>query len=322
MYDVLRVRKAAVYHNTARLTPAKIKEQTGCSHIMNGYLFNTKFQPLGWTVIDGKIISKDGFEDWGFVCDKTGAPKMLVDRTKSFLSGVPILKCGNKLERSLTPDVARKAERTAVGWLADGSVVLWCDKQKLTCPQLQDKLLALGCVDGLMFDGGGSTQGIFPDGKVTSSRKVATLLLFWEEDNEPKGARPVVEINSYSLAKDGKTYLTKNFQVKEFACTDGSDPIFIAKMLPVVCQYIRMRVGKSITINSAYRTPAKNKAVGGVADSQHLYGTAADLKTPAGWTPAKMASVAREIMPTWGGVGIYDWGIHVDVREKKIDWTG
>lgn len=31
-----------------------------------------------------------------------------------------------------------------------------------------------------MLDGGGSTQGIFPKGKVTSSRKVPTLLLFWE----------------------------------------------------------------------------------------------------------------------------------------------
>ena len=31
-----------------------------------------------------------------------------------------------------------------------------------------------------MLDGGGSTQGIFPGGKVTSTRKVPTLLLFWE----------------------------------------------------------------------------------------------------------------------------------------------
>ena len=31
-----------------------------------------------------------------------------------------------------------------------------------------------------MLDGGGSTQGIFPGGKVISSRKVPTLLLFWE----------------------------------------------------------------------------------------------------------------------------------------------
>ena len=53
-----------------------------------------------------------------------------------------------------------------------------------------------------------------------------------------------------------------------------------------------------------------------------LYGTAADLKTPSGWTPAKLAAIAREIMPDWGGVGVYSWGIHVDVREEKVDWNG
>lgn len=50
----------------------------------------------------------------------------------------------------------------------------------------KDKLLGLGVTDALMMDGGGSTQGIFPKGKVTSSRKVPTLLLFWEQ----KAANP------------------------------------------------------------------------------------------------------------------------------------
>jgi uncharacterized protein YcbK (DUF882 family) len=81
-------------------------------------------------------------------------------------------------------------------------------------------------------------------------------------------------------------------------------------------------VGKAVHINSAFRTPEKNKAVGGVSNSQHLYGTAVDLKTPAGWTPTQLALVAREIMPDWGGVGIYDWGVHVDVRDSRADWNG
>ena len=33
---------------------------------------------------------------------------------------------------------------------------------------------------------GGSTQGIFPGGKVISSRKVPTLLLFWERSAKPE----------------------------------------------------------------------------------------------------------------------------------------
>lgn len=332
MVDVIQVSRAAVFHNTGRLTLAQIKAQTGCSHIINGYLFNNKpkskdyFKPNGWLVIDGEVISKDQYHDWGFGCGPTGAPAMTTDRTKSFLSGIPILKDGQKLARNLTPDVARSAERTAVGWLEDGRVLLWCDKTKLTREQLQLRLLERGCKDAIMLDGGGSTQGIFPDGKVYSSRKVATLLLFWEqkEDCEPKGDKPMVEINAYSLKKDGETFLTEHFRVKEFACKDGSDPVFIAKMLPMICEYIRMRCKKGISINSGYRTVEHNAKpeVGGAEYSQHLYGTAADLRCPAGFTPKQMAGFAREIMPDWGGVGIYDWGIHVDVRDEKADWNG
>ena len=180
MVDIFDCAKAQIYHNTGKLTPAQIKAKTGCTHIINGYLFNGKFQPVGWTVIDGKIISRDKYQDWGVSIGSDGKPQMLTDRGGSFLSGVPILKAGSKLYRGLTADVARPAARTAVGWMPNGKVCLWCDKTSLTRDQLQDKLLGLGVVDALMLDGGGSTQGIFPKGKVTSTRKVPTLLLFWE----------------------------------------------------------------------------------------------------------------------------------------------
>ena len=132
----------------------------------------------------------------------------------------------------------------------------------------------------------------------------------------------MVEINAYSLKADGNKNVSAHFKVKEFACQDGSDAVFIARELPMVCEYIRMRTGRAFRPNSAYRTPAYNKKVGGVDNSQHVYGCAADIPKLSGYTPAKMATIAREIMPNWGGVGIYDWGIHVDVREKKSDWTG
>ena len=178
MTDVFACARAQIYYNSKRKSLAQVKRESGCSHIINGYLFNGSFQPVGWTVIDGKVISRDAYQDWGISIGSDGKPQMLTDRGGSFLSGVPLLKNGAKLERSLTPDVARSAARTAVGWMPDGRICLWCDKTSLTREQLQNKLLGLGVADALMLDGGGSIQGFFPSGKVASSRKVPTMVLF------------------------------------------------------------------------------------------------------------------------------------------------
>ena len=43
---------------------------------------------------------------------------------------------------------------------------------------------------------------------------------------------------------------------------------------------LREALGKSITINCAYRGPVLNKRVGGVANSQHITGQAADMQAP------------------------------------------
>ena len=128
-------------------------------------------------------------------------------------------------------------------------------------------------------------------------------------------------IYAYSKKKDGNKSLSANFKVKEFACTDGSDPIFIAPELVEVLQKIRTHFGKAVKINSAYRTPTRNKKVGGAAQSQHLYGTAADIKI-TGVSPKRVALYAETLMPNSGGIGIYSNFTHIDVRETKSRWNG
>lgn len=333
MYDIFKCERAEVYYNTRRLTPAQIMAEKGCTHLIGGYYFNNKskdkdyFKPLCWLRVNGKTLFSDKWGDWGFACDKTGAPEMSTDRTKPyFMSFRPLLKDGKETVRTDTADVARYSEKQAVGWTKDGYVILWCDKKKFYMPGLVEHMQSLGAVDAGACDGGGSVQGIFPKGKVTSSRKLPMFLLFWatNEEYEPKGEKPAMtdDIRAYSLKKDGGDNLTEHFKVKEFACKDGTDTIFISQKLVLLCECLRARINKPLFVNSAYRTEAYNKEVGGAEFSQHLYGAAVDLKTPAGWTPEKMAAIARKNMTDWGGVGIYDWGIHVDVRKEKADWRG
>lgn len=128
-------------------------------------------------------------------------------------------------------------------------------------------------------------------------------------------------IKAYSKAKDGNKKLSTNFRVKEFACSDGSDPIFIDTDLVKILQKIRNHFGKSVTITSAYRTPTKNKAVGGETYSQHLYGKAADIKV-SGVSPKKVAAYAEKLLVNKGGIGTYSTFTHIDVRATKSRWNG
>lgn len=128
-------------------------------------------------------------------------------------------------------------------------------------------------------------------------------------------------IKAYSKAKDGNKNLSKNFKVKEFACTDGTDPIFIDTELVEILQKIRSHFGKPVTITSAYRTPTKNKACGGEKYSQHLYGKAADIKVK-NTTPAKVAAYAETLLKNRGGIGIYSTFVHIDIRLTKSRWNG
>ena len=130
-----------------------------------------------------------------------------------------------------------------------------------------------------------------------------------------------VTVKVYSKAKDGLTKLSTNFKVNEFACSDGTDTIFIAPALVTVLQQIRDHFKAPVTINSGYRTEAKNKTVGGAAYSQHKYGTAADI-TVKGVAPKDVAAYAETILVGMGGIGIYKSFTHIDVRKTKSRWNG
>lgn len=130
-----------------------------------------------------------------------------------------------------------------------------------------------------------------------------------------------VTVKAYFKAKDGQKKLSANFRVSEFACKDGSDVIFIAPALVTILQKVRTHFGKPVTINSAFRSPAHNKKVGGSANSQHMLGTAADIVVK-GVAPKTVAAYVEKLLPGKGGIGIYDTFTHVDVRETKSRWNG
>lgn len=87
---------------------------------------------------------------------------------------------------------------------------------------------------------------------------------------------------------------------------------------------LRKAVGdKPIHVTNAYRCVRHNREVGGVANSQHVQGCAADIWVE-GYSSFRLGGICDEI---FDGVGIYiDQGfVHVDMRENgtrpgKYNW--
>lgn len=118
----------------------------------------------------------------------------------------------------------------------------------------------------------------------------------------------------------------KYFKKSEFKCKCGrycnGYPAEIDLGMVRTADAIRARLGKPVSVNSGLRCKQHNANVGGASNSQHMYGTAADLGCPAGVTPQKMYNIAEEIMGDTGGLGLYSWGIHIDSRKTKARWKG
>lgn len=91
-----------------------------------------------------------------------------------------------------------------------------------------------------------------------------------------------------------------------------------------ICNEIRRKLGVPVEIvtagGSGVRCPVHNANVGGVANSNHLYGKAADLHSEK--SPQEMYQVAEAVLGNTGELGLYDWGIHVGVNCKYSRYRG
>lgn len=123
-------------------------------------------------------------------------------------------------------------------------------------------------------------------------------------------------VKVYDNATEGSVKVATNFAVREFACKDGSRMVIVNQKLPEYLQKARDHFGKPMIITSGYRTTVHNIKVGGVSNSQHIFGNAADVYIP-GVPVLELYNYFCEIAGNSCGVGIYDTFVHFDVRSVK-----
>lgn len=122
--------------------------------------------------------------------------------------------------------------------------------------------------------------------------------------------------------------LSEHFNKAEFEDRTTHECNMNPKLITALEQ-LRAILGRPITINSGYRSPSTNAAVGGVGHSQHMLGDAADLKIPdgkGGWLSTwELLALAEEVEAFRdGGIGVYPENndfIHLDVRDGRARWA-
>ena len=124
----------------------------------------------------------------------------------------------------------------------------------------------------------------------------------------------------------------KYFTIAEMVRSVTADRLGIPNRLPKelvfnvqalvdnVLDPLREWYGKPVPVNSGYRCKALNEAVGGVANSYHLKGMAADIDTGSKEENAKLLAHIRDHLPFtelgWEGGGAW---VHVAYDPAHLD---
>ncbi len=93
---------------------------------------------------------------------------------------------------------------------------------------------------------------------------------------------------------------TAHFKLEEFLCPHcGQGATIVKPELLEACERVREIYGKIMPVNSGYRCPAHNLAIGGAKDSAHMEGMAADIFDPKGELAALLTEEMCEQLAIW-----------------------
>ena len=233
--------KISIYINSRRKTAAEIKAETGCTAIINGGLYNmTSFLPVCHLKADGTVLAADKWKYQGLAWNKNDLT-MTEDYSgwRNYICCVALVQNGRAVRLIYDAGTGGARARTAMGVFPDGSVWLYADQTPRTPEQLQRVAVETGVKHAIMLDGGGSTQCIFPDGELHSSRRVQNYICVWASDSKKQkqdNSAPKKKILLISGHGAGDCGAVSTIDGKKY--TEAEETVKLAELLaPMISEF-------------------------------------------------------------------------------------
>ncbi len=115
--------------------------------------------------------------------------------------------------------------------------------------------------------------------------------------------------------------LSEHFSRAELSCRCCGE-LKVDHQLIDALELLRSMAQAPVVIHDGYRCPAHNQEVGGVTNSEHTRGQAADVSI-SGLTLQQMFELALQVPAFFNdGIGAYDGSfLHLDVRPRAARWA-
>ena len=177
------------YTNVKAVYEAHKNKHPGKLIVTNGhwYTVSPKVAPTGNYKVNGTVLSKESWMDWGFGWNAGSLPVMVSTMgNDNYLSTLPVLVDGKRRDDVIdnqTASVQRSTLRTWFGVDAAGKWYVEVTTANYTLHRMVDRMQAFGIVDGMVLDGSGSSQCY--DGTTYQrgdGRTIYSYLLLWFAD--------------------------------------------------------------------------------------------------------------------------------------------
>jgi len=194
--------KVKLYINTEKKTAMQIRQETGCTAVINGGLYDMdEFKPLCHLKAEGLVYATDPDSYYGFGWNDKDLQLMSshgYGAVQNFICCCLIVKDGEATDMRYDAAMGGYRSRTAMGVYDDGRVWLYADRSGKTPEQLQRIALKEGLTHAIMLDGGSSTQCSTPTLSVVTARRVHNLICVWAEEEAKE--TPEEEIQMFKIA--------------------------------------------------------------------------------------------------------------------------